>query len=80
MRKQPGILRRILVRSKHGGYADLVFFESKEAAERVVEADSTSRDCLALFQIMQPPDPAQPDQGVLSLEPIPTNRARRAGP
>ena len=70
--KQKGILRRILVKAKHGGYADLVFFESKEAADRVAEAEATSEHCLALFQILQPPDPSLPDMGVLSFEHIKT--------
>lgn len=70
--KQKGILRRILVKAKHGGYADLVFFESKEAADRVAEAEATSEHCLALFQILQPPDPSLPDMGVLSFEHVKT--------
>lgn len=72
VRNQKGILRRILVRAKHGGYADLVFFESKEAADRVAEAEATSEHCLALFQILQPPDPSLPDMGLLSFEHIKT--------
>jgi hypothetical protein len=66
--KQRGIVRRILVKAKHGGYADLVFFESKEDAERVAAAEATSEHCLALFQLLQPPDPSLPDMGVLSFE------------
>jgi hypothetical protein len=66
--KQKGIIRRILVKAKHGGYADLVFFESKEAAERVAQAEATSEHCLALFQLFEPPDPSLADMGVLSFE------------
>jgi hypothetical protein len=66
--KQPGIIRRILVKAKHGGYADLVFFENEAAAERVARAEATSEHCQALFQILQPPDPTVPDMGVLSFE------------
>jgi hypothetical protein len=66
--KQPGILRRILVKAKHGGYADLVFFEDKAAADRVAEAEATSEHCHALFQLLEPPDPSLPDMGVLSFE------------
>lgn len=66
--KQKGIVRRILVRAKHGGYADLVFFESKEDADRVAQAEATSEHCLALFQLLQPPAPGLPDMGVLSFE------------
>ena len=35
VKKQRGITKRMLLRGKHGGYADLVFFESKEDADRV---------------------------------------------
>jgi hypothetical protein len=65
---QKGIIRRILVKAKHGGYADIVFFESKEDADRVAEAEATSAHCAALFQLLQPPDPSLPDMGVLSFE------------
>jgi hypothetical protein len=65
---QQGIIRRILVKAKHGGYADIVFFESKEDADRVAEAEATSEHCAALFQLLQPPDPNLPDMGVLSFE------------
>lgn len=66
--KQPGIVRRILVKAQHGGYADLVFFESKEDADRVAQAEATSEHCLALFQLFDPPDPSLPNMGVLSFE------------
>ena len=70
--QQQGIVRRILVKAKHGGYADLVFFESKEDAERVAQAEATSEHCQALFQLLQPPDPSSPDMGVLSFEHLKT--------
>jgi hypothetical protein len=66
--KQNGIVRRILVKAKHGGYADLVFFESKQDAERVAEAEATSEPFRALLQLFQAPDPNAPDMGVLSFE------------
>lgn len=72
VKKQKGIVRRVLLRAKHGGYADLVFFESKEHADRVAEAEATSEHCLAFFSIMQPPDPNAPDMGVLSFEHVKT--------
>lgn len=51
--RQPGISKRILLRAKHGGYADLVFFATKEDADRVAAAESSSEACHAFFQIMQ---------------------------
>jgi hypothetical protein len=66
--KQSGIVKRLLLRGKDGAYADLVFFESKEAADRVVEAEANSPHCGQFFSIMQPPDENLPDMGVLSFE------------
>ncbi|HJT15454.1 MAG TPA: hypothetical protein VJ790_22720 [Dongiaceae bacterium] len=70
--RQPGILKRLLLRAKDGSYADLVFFASKEAADRVVEAERTSAACHAYFEIMQIPEGVSPDMGVLSFEHVKT--------
>jgi hypothetical protein len=68
VKKQKGVLRRHVLRAKSGGYADLVFFESKAAAERVLEAEMTSPDCAEFFSVFAPPDEGLPDMGVLSFE------------
>lgn len=70
--KQPGFLRRILLKDGRGGYADLVFFESEEQFRRVAEAEATSPHCQALFQLMEPPDPNLPDMGVLGFQHLKT--------
>jgi hypothetical protein len=72
VRKQRGILRRLLLRAQDGSYADLVFFASKADADRVIEAESTSKECLEFFSIMQAPDENLPDMGVLSFEHVKT--------
>ena len=74
--KQKGILKRILLRGVHGSYADLVFFTSKEDAERVAEAEAASEACREIFKIMQPLHPSAPDLGVLSFEPMKTYESR----
>jgi hypothetical protein len=66
--KQEGVLKRVLMRAKTGGYADLVFFESKDAADRVAAAEQTSEVCRQLFELMQPPNQDLPDMGILSFE------------
>jgi hypothetical protein len=53
VRKQSGILRRILVRDGDGGYADVVFFEDLAAIDRVVQAEQSSEVCAAFFSIME---------------------------
>lgn len=70
--KQQGIMKRILLKGKDGGYADLVFFESKEAADRVARLEATSPECLEFFKVMEAPDESLPDMGVLSFEHIKT--------
>jgi hypothetical protein len=69
VRKQPGIIRRHLLRDKNGDYADLVFFESKEAADKVIEAEMTSPECALFFSLMEM-DESAPDMGVLAFEQI----------
>jgi hypothetical protein len=68
--KQGGVIKRLLLKGKDGNYADLVFFESKDAAGRVAEAEQTSQECLEFFKIMEMPDESLPDMGVLSFEPV----------
>ncbi|HLP42529.1 MAG TPA: hypothetical protein VK465_13555 [Fibrobacteria bacterium] len=70
--RQKGVLKRILMRAKHGGYADLVFFESKEAADRVAEAEQSSHECSEFFKIFKAPDGSLPDMGILSFEHLKT--------
>jgi hypothetical protein len=70
--KQQGILRRILLKDGRGGYADLVFFESEEHFNRVVEAEATSEHCQALFALMAPPDAGVPDMGLLRFQHLKT--------
>ncbi len=55
-RKQDGIVRRVLVRDLTGGYADLVFFESKRAMERVIEAEQDDEVCARFRSLMEDSD------------------------
>ena len=52
VQKQDGVLKRILVKSTDGGYADIVYFEDLAAVDRVVEAEQNSEVCAAFFSIM----------------------------
>jgi len=74
--RQKGIIKRLLLRNKDGGYADLVFFETKEDADRVAEIEQTSQECLDFFTIMEAPDPSLPDMGVLSFQHLKTYERR----
>ena len=70
--KQRGILKRLLLKVKGGNFADLVFFASKDDADRVAQLEATSQECLEFFKIMQPPDEGLPDMGVLGFEHVKT--------
>ena len=52
VRKQDGIARRVLVRDAGGGYADLVYFDSEEAMQRVIEAEQDDEACARFSSIM----------------------------
>jgi hypothetical protein len=72
VKKQKGIIRRIFLKGKDGTYADLVFFENKEAAERVAEVEQQGHPaCMAFFQLWEM-DETKPDMGILSFEEIKT--------
>jgi chlorite dismutase len=64
VQKQKGIIKRMLLKNIDGSYADLVFFESKEDADRVLEAEHAIPEFFTLMQ--------NPDMGVLSFHQIKT--------
>jgi hypothetical protein len=76
--KQTGIVKRLLLRSSHGGYADLVFFESKADAERVAETEATSAACANFFSIMETPNESTAEMEALSFEHVKTYEQRPA--
>lgn len=72
VKHQKGIIRRIFLKGKDGTYADLVFFENKEAADRVAEVEQQGHPaCTAFFQLWEM-DETKPDMGVLSFEEMKT--------
>ena len=56
VRKQDGILKRILVKDGEGGYADIVFFTDAAAIDRVTEAEQNSDVCAAFFALIDDED------------------------
>jgi hypothetical protein len=69
--RQKGIIRRHLLRAGDGSYADLVLFESREAADRVVAAEMSSPACAAFFSLMAI-DESQPDMATCSYDEVRT--------
>lgn len=47
--KQPGIIRRELIRTGEGQYMDIILFKSKKDAEDVVAAEANSPVCHEFF-------------------------------
>lgn len=50
---QPGYIGRDLVRVENGGYADIVRWESHEAAAAVMEKFPESEACSSYFSVME---------------------------
>ncbi|MEN0652674.1 MULTISPECIES: hypothetical protein [Hyphobacterium] len=50
--RQPGVLRRELLRKTDGSYIDVVQFRSQEDMEEVVGAEMASEVCHAFFAVM----------------------------
>jgi hypothetical protein len=72
VKHQKGVLRRQVLRAKDGSYADLVLFESRVAADKLMEAEMTSPVCAEFFSLMEAPDPSLPDMGLLRFELVKT--------
>lgn len=54
---QPGFIRRELVRQADGSFADLVWWQSRDAAEAAIRAAESSATCRKYFAIMAMPQP-----------------------
>ena len=61
--KEPGVLRRELVRTPDGNYMDIVQFHSAEDAGDIMEKEKKSEVCLSFFAIMDFSD-ADMDMGI----------------
>lgn len=66
--KQPGFIRRELLKGKDGQWVDLVYWESPEAAARAVQEAANSPVCFEYFRLMGGADHADPGNGVLHFE------------
>ncbi|MEW6681905.1 MAG: hypothetical protein AB1451_03150 [Nitrospirota bacterium] len=66
--RQPGFVRRELLKGKDGKWVDLVYWSNREAAERAVQEAAASPACHRYFQLMREADHADPGAGVVHLE------------
>ena len=62
--KQPGFIRRELLRGREGQWVDLVYWESEDAAARAMEQAANSPVCFEYFQLMAGADHADPGAAV----------------
>jgi hypothetical protein len=65
--KQPGFVRRELLRGADGQWADLVQWENEAAANAVFAAAGESPICHEYFRLMALPEGTDPAAGVLHL-------------
>jgi hypothetical protein len=66
--RQPGFVRRELLRGPDGQWADLVVWQSREAALAIMDAVAASPACSAYFALMEGADHADPGAGVMHFE------------
>ncbi len=65
--KQPGIIRRELVRRGNGRYLDIIQFTSMDAVEDVMEKEKTSPVCREYFAVMDMGDGDGDDMGAVEI-------------
>lgn len=65
--RQPGFVRRELLRGENREWCDLVYWEDAAAARAAVEQAASSGVCLRYFQLMEGADHADPGAGVRHL-------------
>jgi hypothetical protein len=70
--RQPGFIRRELLRGKENQWVDLVYWKSMEAAVQAAHNAAASPVCYAYFQLMVAADHNDPAAGVLHFEQMKT--------
>jgi hypothetical protein len=66
--KQPGFLKRELVRLDQNHWVDIVYWKDKEAVERAMQNVASSPVCFQYFHLMVGADHDQPGEGVMLYE------------
>lgn len=67
LERQPGYVRRELLRGDDGRWVDLVVWRDEATAQAAMEAAGTSETCGAYFQLMTGLDSPDPASGLLHL-------------
>ncbi|RIK40050.1 MAG: hypothetical protein DCC55_16255 [Chloroflexi bacterium] len=66
--RQPGFIRRELLRGRDNQWVDLVYWESMEDAVQAAQNAANSPVCYAYFQLMVAADHDDPAAGVLHFD------------
>ena len=70
--KQPGVLRRELVRKNAGEFLDIIQFRSQADFEDVMEKEQSSPVCHEFFETMDMDPEAAPDEAIAIFESLET--------
>ena len=68
--RQPGFVRRELLKGADGQWVDLVVGENRAAAEAAMQRATESTACQAYFRLMAAADHAEPAAGVSVFEQV----------
>jgi hypothetical protein len=68
--KQDGFIRRELLKGPGDTWADLLYWESREAAERALRNAATSPACSRYFKLIAPTGDDDPGAWMLHLEQV----------
>jgi hypothetical protein len=72
--RQPGFIRRELLRGKENQWVDLVYWENMDTATEAAQNAASSPVCYAYFQLMVAADHNDPAAGVLHFEQMKTHQ------
>ena len=53
VKNHEGVIKRIILKTKDGDYADLVFFKDEESMQRAIELEQISSVCHEFFKLME---------------------------
>lgn len=70
--RQPGFVRRELLRAGADRWVDLVHWQNRAAADKAMEIAHQNAACQAYFALMVPPPNQDLSQGVLHLDQVQT--------
>lgn len=62
--KQPGFLKRELLKRSSKEYVDLIYWENQESADKAVGVAMENPVCLSFFELMEAADINDPAEGV----------------